>query len=145
MYIHDHKSILSISQEINYPPYFITRLLLQHLLAFENKKIFLNKCTSGDWDVTYGLIGHVDGIPFAKDGYRKSEYGYDFTYKDSKMSRLAYEVLEAVNTDPMYGLFHDRVRNNIGYEHEIMLQNILNCIGKCVVHYVSTCLITDID
>ena len=102
---------------------------MQNLLTFENKKT-LNKCTSGDWDTTFELIGRVDGIPFAKESYKKSEHGYDYTFRDTKISRLAYEVLEAVNTDPMYGLFHDKVRNNIGYEHEIMLQNILNCVGE---------------
>merc|ERR1719469_853098 len=140
MYIYDKKTILFISKQINYPPYFITRLILQNILCSDvPTKTWLTKCIYDPYDV----IGDVTTIPFAKDVFRKSEEGYNAPFHHSEkeaastantktgklISRLAHEVIEAVNTDPLYGLMHDRVRNNIGYEHEIMLQNVLKSMG----------------
>ena len=67
----------------------------------------MTKCGSGG-KTTYELIGDVDTMPFTKDSCRKSEDGYDY-----ETSRLIYEAIEEVNTDPLYVLIRDKVRNNV--------------------------------
>ena len=70
------------------------------------------------------------------------------------VSRLAQEVVEAIESDPMHGPRQDRERNAIGIEYEELLENCLNELGKwlacwrvillvsCVfirTSYISTC------
>ena len=46
------------------------------------------------------------------------------------VSRLAQEVAEAIELDPMYGPRHDRERSDIGIEYEELLEKCLNAIGE---------------
>jgi hypothetical protein len=41
------------------------------------------------------------------------------------LSRLSKEVRHAVDSDPMYGPRHDKVRHNIGIEYELLLEETL--------------------
>mmetsp|Transcript_8608 Transcript_8608/g.18482 ORF Transcript_8608/g.18482 Transcript_8608/m.18482 type:complete len:400 (-) Transcript_8608:62-1261(-) len=45
--------------------------------------------------------------------------------RERTISRLALEVKEAVNSDPMHGPRHDRERHNIGMEYELLLEKRL--------------------
>ncbi|KAL7543008.1 hypothetical protein ACHAWF_007299 [Thalassiosira exigua] len=57
----------------------------------------------------------------------KDEGGED--YGLPRLSRLALEVREAVDADPMYGPRHDRERHSIGEEYELLLQETLQTMG----------------
>ena len=46
------------------------------------------------------------------------------------MTRLAQEVMEAIDADPMYGPRHDRWRSEIGVEYEKRLEQALAALGK---------------
>lgn len=45
-------------------------------------------------------------------------------------TRLAQEVMEAIESDPMHGPRQDRLRHAIGIEYEAMLEKCLNELGK---------------
>jgi len=46
------------------------------------------------------------------------------------MTRIAREVIKAIDKDPLYGPRHDKQRRIIGLEHEIMLEQTMNAMGK---------------
>jgi hypothetical protein len=48
----------------------------------------------------------------------------------SVTTRLALEVIEAIDSDPMYGPAHDRQRQLIGVEYEVVLEYVLREMGK---------------
>jgi hypothetical protein len=50
--------------------------------------------------------------------------------KRSVATRLALEVSEAIDSDPMYGPAHDRQRQFIGVEYEVVLEHVLREMGK---------------
>lgn len=45
-------------------------------------------------------------------------------------TRLAQEVMEAIDADPMYGPRHDRERSELGVEYEKRLEQTLSNMGK---------------
>lgn len=71
--------------------------------------------------------------------------------KSSKpTTRLAQEVVEAIEADPMHGPRQDRQRNQIGIEYEVLLEKCLKELGKfsprsvctfCSIHasYINWC------
>jgi hypothetical protein len=46
------------------------------------------------------------------------------------VTRLAQEVIEAIDADPMYGPSHDRERSEVGVEYEKRLEQILTAMSK---------------
>lgn len=46
------------------------------------------------------------------------------------ITRLAAEVKEALDADPMYGPKHDRWRHTVGVEYEVVLEESLKSLGK---------------
>lgn len=51
----------------------------------------------------------------------------------SVTTRLALEVEEAIDADPMYGPIHDRQRHSIGVEYEVVLEDKLQSMGTYVL------------
>lgn len=49
---------------------------------------------------------------------------------DRPLTRLSLEVTEAIDNDPMYGPRHDRERNVIGAEYELLLEESLRKMGE---------------
>lgn len=47
-----------------------------------------------------------------------------------KITRIAREVTQAINQDPLYGPRHDKQRRVIGLEHEIILEQALHAMSK---------------
>jgi uncharacterized protein (UPF0297 family) len=45
-------------------------------------------------------------------------------------TRLAKEILDAIESDPLYGPKHDRARHMIGIEFEVILEETLKIMGK---------------
>ena len=45
-------------------------------------------------------------------------------------SRLAREVRQATNTDPLYGPMHDKERHIVGIEYEVVLEQELHALGE---------------
>jgi hypothetical protein len=55
---------------------------------------------------------------------------FSFFARRSVTTRLALEVSEAIDSDPMYGPAHDRQRQFIGIEYEVVLEHVLREMGK---------------
>jgi hypothetical protein len=51
-----------------------------------------------------------------------------FTLKS--VTRLAQEVMDAIDADPMYGPIYDRERSEVGVEYEKRLEQILTAMSK---------------
>ena len=47
------------------------------------------------------------------------------------ITRLAAEVKEALDADTLYGPKHDRWRHTIGVEYEVLLEDMLQSMGRC--------------
>jgi len=45
------------------------------------------------------------------------------------ITRLAVEVMEAIDSDPLYGPRQDRERHSVGIEYEIILEQTLSSMG----------------
>ena len=56
--------------------------------------------------------------------------GRPITSPAQDVTRLALEVLEAVDADPLYGPRYDKERNIVGLEHEILLEQALISMSK---------------
>ena len=54
------------------------------------------------------------------------------TNEKKGMTRIAREVIQCINKDPLYGPRHDKQRRVIGLEHEIMLEQALYAMGKLI-------------
>ena len=52
------------------------------------------------------------------------------SHRDGSTTRLAIEVERALLSDPLYGPKHDRQRNTIGVEYEVVLEDMLRSMGK---------------
>jgi len=117
-YIEKKESIISISKKFNYPPYMMARLIIENMCTFNKSQIV--KCMNDPLTI----IGDIDSIPFSKPDYRKSE-----EFDGKGISRLSREVMEVVEEDPIYGPRHDKERRFVGFEHEIMLQQVLKAMG----------------
>jgi hypothetical protein len=51
-----------------------------------------------------------------------------------KGNRLALEVLEAINSDPMCAPQSDKIRQYIGMEYELLLEKALRAISKYLLY-----------
>ncbi len=57
---------------------------------------------------------------------------FALNHQKNKMTRLAKEVQEAISLDPLYGPRYDRERQIIGTEYEIVLEQTLRSMSKCM-------------
>lgn len=52
-----------------------------------------------------------------------------YAYYRISTTRLAMEVKEALDSDPLYGPTHDRWRHTVGIEYEVVLEDMLQTLG----------------
>ena len=96
-------AIKDLAKKVNYPPYLFARFVVEAVavLTGGNKKKSLAKAMRDPEQ----FLGKHD-------------------------ARLAKEVRDAINTDPMYGPFHDKRRHVVGIEYEVVLEFKLEAMGE---------------
>jgi hypothetical protein len=111
-------SILSLAKSANYPPYLFARFFVESITDLARPLI-------GD------AVSHpAEKIPdpsIIKPAYRHSEGVRQPSA--SYPTRLAQELQEAVQVDPLYGPRHDVSRRHVGVEYEVVLETQLASIG----------------
>ena len=78
---------------------------------------YIESETVGD-DIDQGTIDSFSGEPIVQIG------------KNNRTTRLAREVLKAINADPLYGPHSDKARNLVGLEYEMILEEKLRLMSK---------------
>jgi len=64
-------------------------------------------------------LQHLDSLELIAPQYRSSE---EKKTANTTTTRLAREVADAINADPMYGPRHDKERHMVGVEFEVVLE-----------------------
>jgi hypothetical protein len=116
--------IIQLAQKYNYPPYLIARLIVEKITCFGQNRNSRKAVTEAMRDPTQKL-GRQSVI---STSYLKSEKR-DLVKRDFNsnqiVTRLASEVLIAINSDPLHGPRIDREKQITGLEHEIRLEQAL--------------------
>lgn len=118
------QSIVTIATQVNYPPYLLTRFVVEEIsVNGGNKKslaammkqpaTFLQTKSDLKEKYAYSEAATTNSVP-----------------KKDCTTRLAAEVIHAIACDPMYGPSHDRQRHLIGVEYEVLLEFQLNELSK---------------
>ncbi|KAL3781260.1 hypothetical protein HJC23_012810 [Cyclotella cryptica] len=124
-------SIINIAKKVNYPPSMMARLIVENVA---------NNSSSNELENTMGV--NVSNRKFITEAIRHPEKSWEMqallkgrSVHNEKgdndlqyilLSRLSLEVREAVDSDPMYGPHHDRMRHNIGIDYELLLEQMLH-------------------
>ena len=126
-------SIISIAKKYNYSPSLLARAILGKISTFEKKRL-----TNAMKDP----LGMIKSIEVILEDYRGTEEKCEenpsiidpFSGRpvvgSLKSTRLAREVLRAINSDPLYGPRFDKERNYIGIEYEVLLERSLSSMSK---------------
>ncbi len=125
-------SILNLAKKYHFPPSLLARGVIENITIYEKKEI-----TKAMKDP----MTKLRTVEVILDKYRDSENfhtAYDVTDpfsggiipQSQSTTRLAREVLEATNSDPLYGPRFDKERNYIGIEYEIILEKSLQSMSK---------------
>lgn len=116
----------------------MARILLDMITVFEKKKITA---------VLRDPLKWIDSLDVLVEKYRSSNFsvgkkvlvdpfsGENIQVPSENVNRLALEVLEAINSDPICAPRFDKERQYIGIEYEIMLENALRAISMFVIDY----------
>lgn len=111
-------TILELSRKCNFPPYLLTRSILEATVDFtavdETKKKMLS-------DLLHypHLLQDVTMCPIYQ------------SIRPNTCTLLERQCTEALDADPMYGIQSDRDRHCVGIEYEVVLEHYLNSMSKC--------------
>jgi hypothetical protein len=131
------KSIQDIAKRANYSPYLLARYMVQEMTTLDKKEI-----TNAMKD-PMNLLGTSDVIQskYRNDALDKAIWSTKHQQQQqSKTTRLAQEVRDIIDSDPMYGPMHDKGRHLIGIEYEVVLEHKLQTIGRfTIISYNNVC------
>lgn len=136
-------SILNLAKKINYPPSMVARAIVEHVASFDaalNRRKVITEAIRDP-------IRILSSPTIIAEAYRGSERvlntkaeeltvrdpfsgQYIFHSEHNQITRLAREVMEATQADPLYGPRFDKERNFVGVEYEIILEQTLRAMGK---------------
>jgi hypothetical protein len=128
------ESILSLARANNFPPYLFARIVVETVAVdlSQSKKLTeamrdpLNKVGSrGAIATEYQESENVQFQQPRIDSLPQELRLTSTMPSQDKTTRLAREVLYAVDMDPMYGPRHDKERNEVGVEYEFILEQVL--------------------
>lgn len=149
------KSILQLAKKYNFPPSLLARAVVEHVTIYEKKKVTqalrdpLNKLSSTEVILEkYKKSEHLHSASTMMNNVKPKSMPIDpFTGNPIDMvdgmltssasssagvpsiTRLAREVIEATNSDPLYGPRFDRERQYVGVEYEILLERSLSSMN----------------
>jgi hypothetical protein len=126
LYLNEYKNgrtITELAKRANFPPYLFSRYIVEAvaITAGVNKKKGLAKAMKDPMNE----LGTMDVIA---PEYHASEK--QFAGQSASSTRLAIQVQEAIDSDPMYGPIHDKERHIVGVEYEVVLEHYLLETGK---------------
>jgi hypothetical protein len=121
LYLNEYKNgrtITELAKRANFPPYLFSRYIVEAVAvtAGVNKKKGLAKAMKDPLNE----LGTMDVIA---PEYHASEK--QFAVQSASSTRLAVQVQEAIDSDPMYGPIHDKERHIVGVEYEVVLEHYL--------------------
>ena len=119
-------SIRDLARKVNYPPYLLARYIVE---VITEKSLGGGKKALAQ-AMRYPLL-QLASVEVIAAKYRASER---IVTSAEMTTRLACEVAEAVNFDPMYGPQHDKERYMVGVEYEVILELKLKALSE------STCM-----
>lgn len=130
-------SILELAKEKNYPPYLLSRIIVEKITCVEQRPLSRKAVTQIMRDPTRKLQDRSLIHP----SYQVSEDVVTNNQKDHKnnstyisrekcTTRLAFEILTAVTADPLHGPKFDEEAQIVGMEHEVLLEQSLIAMGK---------------
>ena len=115
--IQEKATILELARKWNFPPYLLTRSILEVTVDFagaaENKKKALSDLLRNPH-----LLKDVSLIPMYQN------------IGPNTCTLFGSQAKEAVDADPMYGIESDRDRHLVGIEYECVLEHYLNSMSK---------------
>jgi len=132
-------SISSLAKKYHFPPSLLARGIIENITIYEKKEITM---------AMRNPLTKLHSVEVILDKYRNSEgpnlkqiqmcpkaalidpFSGTLICKSDNATRLAQEVMEAINSDPMYGPRFDKERNYIGIEYEIILERALQSFSK---------------
>ncbi|KAG7336821.1 TPD sequence-motif-containing protein [Nitzschia inconspicua] len=121
-------SILQLAQTANFSPYLMARVIVENVAIIpDDKKKFL---TAAMRDPMH-YLGRVDCV---RDEFLDIEHQWATEEKERISSataptRLATEVNEAIDSDPLSGPRSDRAKHFVGIEFEVALEHMLRTRG----------------
>ena len=131
-YVQGRTSIIALARKCNYPPYLLSRFLVEAItkdnLGPGGKKVLT--------DAMRRPLQRLASLDVIAPQYRASEQrqatASTTTAKSSATTttRLAREVQDAMIADPMYGPRHDKERHIVGVEFEVVLEYKLKALSE---------------
>lgn len=126
-----NKTIVHLATELRYPPYLLARLIVERLVDLkgkkgltlvmrEPKKMLMNEEVSLKLDEE--LCANHSNLNLSAEQCKRS--GINICY------RLADEVQQAIDCDPLSGPRHEVERRRLGLEYEAKLEQTLTRLGK---------------
>mmetsp|Transcript_47287 Transcript_47287/g.71539 ORF Transcript_47287/g.71539 Transcript_47287/m.71539 type:complete len:336 (+) Transcript_47287:70-1077(+) len=134
-------SILTMAKSLNYPPYMLARLIVENIVASDS---ISRKEITGAMRDPVRKLGDANVI---SSRFKDSELHRGSIQRlfhspridpfsnqpipppSGPITRLAVEVMEAIDSDPLYGPRQDRERHSVGIEYEIILEQTLSSMG----------------
>jgi len=126
-------SILSLAKKYNFPPSLLARGVVENITVFEKKETTkAMRDPLGKLNIGVILEQHrsSEQCNMKKDTPITDPFSGTSVPGSSDTSRLAREVMEATNSDPLYGPRFDKERNYIGIEYEIILERALRSMSE---------------
>jgi hypothetical protein len=143
-------SIKQLAQRANYPPALFARFVVEQAIMMNQHKNSSNSSrtssvSSSSTMVTEAMrnpakiLSNLDNIA---PEFHAAEACYHQRTSSSTavqvppmtatttMTRMAREVKEAIDSDPLYGPLHDRERHFVGVEYEVVLEYQLKSLSK---------------
>ena len=115
--LQEKSTILELSRKWNYPPYLLTRNILESTVEFtsggETKKKMLSDLLHDPQ-----ILKDVSLLPMYQ------------SIKSNVCTLLERQCKQALDSDPMYGIQSDRDRHLVGIEYEIVLEHYLNSMSR---------------
>eukprot|EP00550_Attheya_septentrionalis_P004605 CAMPEP_0198290534 /NCGR_PEP_ID=MMETSP1449-20131203/8359_1 /TAXON_ID=420275 /ORGANISM="Attheya septentrionalis, Strain CCMP2084" /LENGTH=368 /DNA_ID=CAMNT_0043989043 /DNA_START=158 /DNA_END=1264 /DNA_ORIENTATION=- len=141
------RSILEMARHLNHPPYMMARLVVEHMVCNTTtttttgpSKKFVTEAMRDPMN-KLGTLEAIDPQYHSSQSFPSNTTkqpsvvkvdafsGRPVPLPSQPVTRLATEVMEAIDSDPMYGPRQDRERHFVGLEHELMLEQSLRAMG----------------
>jgi hypothetical protein len=127
-------TILQLARKWNFPPYLLTRNILDAITTISASKGAGRTTLS---DVIRDPLQYLPNENIYLPEYRK--------VRSDIALFMANQVQDAVRADPMYGLQSDKERHLVGVEYEVVLEHQLKKLSKFVSNPFSMCRISTRD
>lgn len=114
------ESIRYIARKVHYPSYLLARCIVEEITLLEKKALT---------EAMKDPLVKLDSMNIIKPKYHDS-VSEKSSLPSTITSRLAREVKDAIDSDPMHGPIHDKTRHIVGVEFEVVLECKLKSLGK---------------